>query len=161
MKRKKFEMIITYQDFIDSGMRVSSDISESEITNAISTVENFYVKTSLTDEHFIDLCSQSTTDPNKTLVKGGIMDGKQYAGLKMAEYHLVYAYLMTEQQRITRYSTVDKNSEYSKNTDRDDVLEQARVHWDIGMSFLAEVQTYFGIDTTHNKTNNLFETIVW
>jgi hypothetical protein len=67
---------------------------------------------------------------------------------------------MTEQQRITRYSTVDKNSEYSKNTDRDDILEQARVHWDIGMSFVEEVMKYYNLDTTHNKGNNLFETIL-
>lgn len=154
-------MILSYNDFIDSGVRISSDISQSEIEFAISTVEHFYLKPAITDEHYIDIDTNPTTEPNKTLIKGGVIDGKSYAGLKHALCHLVYGYLMTEQQRVTRYSTVDKNSEFSKNTDREDILEQGRLHWTIGQASVAEVQTYFGIDTTHNSKNNLFETILY
>lgn len=154
-------MLLTYTEFLDSGVRISNDISQSELEFAIKTVEQFYLKPALTDTHYIELDNNQTTEPNKTLLKGGVIDGKQYAGLKDALCHLVYAYLSTEQQRITRYSTVNKDSEYSKTTDRDDILEQARVHWDIGMSFVQEVIGYYGLDTTHNRTNNLFETILF
>lgn len=154
-------MLITANQFLDSGLRVSNDISTSEVEFAIRTVEQFYLKPALTDTNYIELDTNPTTEPNKTLIEGGVIDGVVYAGLSMAECHLVYAYLMTEQQRITRYSTMDKTSEFSKNTDRDDILEQARVHWNIGMSFVAEVQEYFGLDATHNNKNSLFETIVW
>lgn len=154
-------MLITNQEFLDSGLRVSNDISSTEIEFAIKTVEQFYLKPALTDEYYIQLNNNQTIESYRTLINGGtIEENREYAGLKFALYHLVYAYLMTEQQRITRYSTVDKTSEFSKNTEREDILQQARVHWDIGMSAVAEVQSYFGLDTTHNNQNNLFNTIL-
>lgn len=153
--------LIAVQTFLNSGIRVSSDITEQEITFAINTVEQFYVKNALTQEHYNDLIANPNTPTNRTLLRGGTLDGVTYAGLMNAEYHLVYAYLMTDTQRITRYSTMEKNSEFSKNSDREDILQQARVHWDIGMAFVKEVMKYYNLDTTHNKGNNLFETIVW
>ncbi len=154
-------MLITASEFLDSGVRISNDISTSEVEFAIRTVEEFYLKPAITDENYIDLNSNPTTEPNRTLIGGGVIEGKDYAGLKYALYHLVFAWISTENQRITRYSTVEKNSEFSKNTEREDILQQARAHWDIGLSAVAEVQGYYGLDTTHNNKNNLFETIVW
>lgn len=153
--------LITIQGFLDSGLRVSSDVTDNEVQFAIETVEQFYTKNALTQEHYNDLIANQNTEPNRTLLRGGTVDGITYAGLMKAEYHLTYAYLMTENMRITRYSTMEKNSEFSKNSNREDILEQARVHWDIGMAFVSEVMEYYGLDTTHNNQNNLFETIAW
>lgn len=153
--------LIAVQTFLNSGIRVSSDITEQEITFAINTVEQFYVKNALTQAHYNDLLNNPSTEPNRTLLRGGTIDGITYAGIMQAEYQLTYAYLLTENMRITRYSTMEKNSEFSKNSDREDILQQARVHWDIGMAFVEEVMKYYNLDTTHNKENNLFETIVW
>lgn len=152
--------LIAVQTFLNSGIRVSSDITEQEITFAINTVEQFYVKNALTQEHYNDLLNNPSTEPNRTLLRGGTIDGITYAGIMQAEYQLTYAYLLTENMRITRYSTMEKNSEFSKNSDREDILQQARVHWDIGMAFVEEVMKYYNLDTTHNKGNNLFETIL-
>lgn len=154
-------MIITATQFLDSGMRVSNDISESEITTAISTVENFYIKPHLTEEHYTQILTQPTVEPYKSLIKGGVVDNVHYAGLELAMYHLVYAYLLSDNMRITRYSSVEKNSEYSKNSEREDILEQARVHWNVGMTFTEEVMKYWNLDTNHNNKPNLFESIVW
>lgn len=154
-------MLITIQGFVSSGLRVSSDVTDKEIEFAIQTVEQFYTKNSLTQEHYNDLIANPNTEPNRTLLRGGTIEGITYAGVMTAEYHLVYAYLMTENMRITRYSTMEKNSEFSKNSTREDILEQARMHWDIGMAFLNEVMTYYNLDTTHNSGNNLFESIYW
>lgn len=153
-------MLITIQGFVGSGLRVSSDVTDKEIEFAIQTVEQFYTKNSLTQEHYNDLIANPNTEPNRTLLRGGTIEGITYAGVMTAEYHLVYAYLLTENMRITRYSTMEKNSEFSKNSNREDILQQARVHWDIGMAFVAEVMEYYGLDTTHNSGNNLFETIL-
>lgn len=153
-------MIITAQQFLDSGMRVSSDVSETEISTAINSVEHFYLKPHLTEQYYGQIVSQPTVEPYKTLIKGGVVDSIHYAGLELAMCHLVYAFLLSDNMRITRYSTMEKNSEFSKNSNREDILEQARVHWNIGMSFVAEVQEYFGLDATHNNQNNLFETIL-
>lgn len=154
-------MLITFQEFIDSGVRISNDISQQEIELAIRTVEQFYLKPAITDEHYIDIKTNPQDPTNLILLNGGVIEDKEYAGLKYALYHLVYGYLSTENQRITRYSTVEKTSDYSKNTEREDLLQQARVHWDIGMSAVAEIQQYFGLDTTHNNKNNLFEGVCW
>lgn len=153
--------IITVQGFLDSGLKVSSDITDKEITMAIQTVEQFYTKNALTQAHYNDLLNNPSTEPNRTLLRGGTIDGITYAGIMQAEYQLTYAYLLTENMRITRYSTIEKNSEFSKNSDREDILQQARVHWDIGEAFVKEVMKYYGLDTTHNKENNLFNTILW
>lgn len=153
--------LITVQGFLDSGLRVSSDITEKEVQFAIESVEQFYTKNALTQTHYNDLIANPLTEPNRTLLCGGTIDGITYAGLIKAEYHLTYSYLMTENMRVTRYSTMEKNSEFSKNSNREDILQQARAHWDIGMAFVKEVMEYYGLDTTHNNKNNLFETIVW
>lgn len=152
--------LISVQNFLDSGVRISSDITDKEISFAINTVENFYIKNVLGNENYNNLLNNTTTEPNRTLLRGGTIDGITYAGLWPAEYHLVYSYLLTENMRVTRYSTMEKNSEFSKNSDREDILQQARVHWDIGMAFVKEVMKYYNLDTTHNKGNNLFETIL-
>lgn len=154
-------MLLTHTEFLDSGLHVSNDISEDEIKFAISTVENFYVKNAIGDTNYQNLNSSPTDPTNQILLKGGVLNGVTYAGMKLAECHLVYGYLMTETQRITRYSTVNKDSQFSKQSDRDDIMEQGRMHWNIGMSFTEEVMKYYGLDTTHNRTNNLFETIVF
>ena len=153
--------LISVQNFLDSGVRISSDVTEKEIAFAITTVENFYVKNALGNENYNNLLNNTTTEPNRTLLRGGTIDGVTYAGLWPAEYHLVYSFLLTENMRVTRYSTMEKNSEFSKNSDREDILQQARVHWDIGEAFVKEVMKYYGLDTTHNKENNLFNTILW
>lgn len=154
-------MLLTYTEFLDSGLRVSSDISQSEIEFSIKTVEHFYLKKVIGDSNYQNLNNTPQDPTNKILLEGGVIDGKSYAGLKLGECHLVYAYLMTEQQRVTRYSTVNKDSEFSKNTDREDILEQGRLHWNLGVDFINEVAEYYGIDTTHNNKNSLFETILY
>lgn len=159
--KRRYNMLISVQEFLDSGLRVSSDVTEKEIEFAINTCENFYVKNRLTQDHYNDLLNNQTTEPNKTLLIGGTIDGVTYAGVKAAEFHLCYAYLMTDNMRVTRYSTMEKNSEFSKNSNREDILEQARLHWNVGISFLNEVMTYYNLETEHNNGNNLFETIYW
>lgn len=154
-------MLITAQNFIDSGIRVSSDISDSEINMAIITVEQFYLKNRIGDTNYADLNTNPATATNYILLNGGTIDDVVIAGLKLALYHLVYAYLLTDTMRITRYSTMEKNSEFSKNSEREDILEQARVHWNVGMSFVGEVEKYYGLDNTRNNTNNLFCSVLF
>lgn len=154
-------MLITIQEYLNSGLPVSVDIREAEVKFAVETIENFYVKNRLTQEHYNDLLNDQLTEPNHTLLRGGTIDGVTYAGVIAAECHLVYAYMLTENIRVTRFSSVEKNSEFSKNSNREDILEQARLHWNVGISFLNEVMTYYNLETEHNNGNNLFETIYW
>lgn len=154
-------MLITVEDFIDSGLKISNDVSDKEISFAIKTIEYFYLKERLTDANYISLSTNPTESINYILLNGGVIDDKVYGGLKYALCHLVYAYLMSENMRITRYSTVEKKSEFSNNSQREDILEQARMHMSIGDAAVREVMDYYQLDSTHNIQNNLFETIIY
>lgn len=158
-------MILTYNDFIDSGMPTSNDIQQLEIEAAILTVEEFYLRKKLTDAIYVDLLNNPTTEPNKTLINGGniIIDGvpTRYAGLKKAIAHLVFAYMLMDGYRLTRYGSVEKSSEYSIVVDRENLEDSARRHWYVGMDFVKEVMTYFNLDTTVNNTNDLFNTLLY
>lgn len=149
-------MLITYQEFIASGLPVSDDISQYEVEFSINTVEEFYIKPALTTENYLTVSST----PNSPLVKGGNLDEEHYAGLKQAMYHLVFAWMIVNNYRITRYSSVEKNSEFSSSPSADSLDLLARRHWEIGEAFTREVQDYFDIDP-HNNTNNLFDSLLW
>lgn len=147
---------ITYEEFLNSGLPVSDDISQYEVEFSINSTEEFYVKPALTDEIYLALLS-TPTDP---MVAGGNADGKHYAGIKQAMYHLVFAWMIVNDYRVTRYSTVEKNSEYSSSTNAEKLELLAKRHWEMGEAFIREVQDHYNIDH-HNDRNNLFTTLLW
>lgn len=149
-------MLITYQDFINSGLPVSDDISQYEVEFSIITVEEYYLKHALTTAHYNELSAL----PNSPLVKGGDLDGERYAGLKQAMYHLVFAWMVVNNYRITRYSSVEKNSEYSTKPSAEQLELLAKRHWEVGEAFTREVQDYYNLPET-NSSNNLFSTLLW
>lgn len=61
--------------------------------------------------------------------------------------------------RLTRFSTVEKNSEYSKSADRDNLERQMRLNHEIGEQFLKEVMSYYNLKwdcTLPNILDGLF-----
>lgn len=165
-------MLITKDEFKNSGMPTSKDIIGSttepskEVDIAITTVEEYYLKPRLTDQHYIDLLSNPTVGDNPILLNGGnITIGtniRHFAGLKQGLYHLVFAYLLVyHYNRLTRYGSVRKDSEYSRDPDLEDLYAQAKIQWEIGMTFVEEIMDYYQISTDRNNLPNLFETIVW
>lgn len=154
--------LITYNDFINSGMPVSSDISEYEVEASIIAVEEFFLKPRITDENYIDLLQNPLVGDNPTILAGGIIDNKKYVGIKRALYHLVFAYMLSNGYRVTRYSAVEKQSEFSVIPDREDLLEQAKQQWEIGTAFVDEIMLYYGLDPEDNSQNNLgLEPLLW
>lgn len=147
---------ITYEEFLNSGLPVSDDISQYEVEFSINSTEEFYLKPALTDENYLALLE----DPTNVMVTGGTEDGKHYAGIKQAMYHLVFAWMIVNDYRVTRYSTVEKNSEYSKSTDSEKLELLAKRHWEMGEAFIREVQDHYNLDH-HNDRSNLFSTLLW
>lgn len=147
---------ITYSEFLASGLPVSDDVSTYEVEFCINSVEEFYLKAQLTDEHYLALLET----PTSPLVSGGVIDGKRYAGLKQAMYHLVFAWMIVNDYRITRYSTVEKTSEFSKTPDPEKQELLARRHWEMGEAFVKEVKDYFDLDDNNDK-NNIFSTLLF
>lgn len=147
-------MIITVSEFFNSGMPVSTDITDPEIEMAIKTVEQMYVK-----QMFGELWSDIAQHPvsYSELINGT----DSMAGLKMAEYHLVFAYMIYDDMRLTRYHAVVKNDEHSENPSREDLLSIAKHHWEIGMTFVDECSKYAGVERDKHINNLIFNELVF
>ena len=146
-------MLLTTDEFLNGGMPVSDDISTYEVEEAIQMIEDFVVKPHLTDENFIALeayndlppAEQDPEDDEYILINGGTIDNKRYAGLKKAIKYLVFAWMGVNLNRLTRYATVEKDSEYSKPASLENLERQMRLNYEIGTQFLNEVMTYYNI----------------
>lgn len=156
-------MFITVEEFLESGVPVSNDIASYEVEEAITMIEEFYLKPRLGDELMNDLEDDyAQTTPSEeclVIVEGGRIDNHRIAGLKKAEKYLVFAWLMVNMNRVTRYSTVEKDSEYSKSADEEKFMQQARMNWEIGEKFAKEVTDYYNIKwdlKLPNLLNQLF-----
>ena len=154
-------MLITVDEFFNSGMPVSDDIRYEEVQQAAETVDEFYLKPRIGDALYISLLEDPESEPNRTLLMGGTIGERHVAGIKQALFHGVFAYMMVDSIRLTRYSSVEKDSEYSKNTTEQDRIESARRHWEIMEAFIREIQDVMEINSQHNNKNNLFDSLLW
>lgn len=142
-------MIITAQYFLESGLPTSDDIREAEVELAIRTVEQAIVKPRLGAELYTAIMA----DPEQY---DEAVDGSDdVAGLKLAELHLVFAYLLYDRTRLVRYSSVVKNDEHSENPSRSDVLASSKNHWEIGWMFLEDVCEFLAVPKAVMECNNL------
>lgn len=140
-------MLIDATYFLESGLPTSDDIRYAEVELAIRTVEQAVVKERLGATLWTDILA----DPEQYSEAVDGSDG--VAGLKLAELHLSFAYLLYDRTRLVRYSSVVKNDEHSENPSRADVLASAKNHWELGMQFLLEVCKLLEVpsdDTVHN-----------
>lgn len=153
-------MILTSTEFLASGLPVASDIATEDIENCIFTIEEFYLKPRITTENYIDLLANPTEETNAILISGGTMtdESLRFAGLKKAISYLTFAYMMANNYRVTRYSTVEKTSEYSRSVSRADILDMARMNWEIGEQFVREVTDFYEIEWDITLPN-LFSTL--
>lgn len=143
-------MILTPTYFMDSGIPVSSDISESEVTLAIKTCEQFYVKPRLGADKYADIVENPTEYAE-------IINGTDtLCGLKLMETHLVFAYMLYDMMRLTRYSSVVKRSDESEAPKRDDILALAKHHYEIAEAFMVEIAESLQIKIEPHYNNFIF-----
>lgn len=156
-------MILTPEYYLNLGLPISDDVDHNEIEAAVTVIEEVIVKPRLGDDNLNDLEDynnlpaeqQDPTDEEYILLNGGRMQsGKRYAGLKRAEAYLTYGYMMTNTYRITRYATVEKNSEFSSSA-RQDMDFQSRTNWEIGQTMLEEIMKYYNIEIDRSLPNIL------
>lgn len=151
-------MLLSTTEFLDCGLPVASDISTGDVQMAITTIEHFYVKPRLGDKNYTDLLDNPTDETNVILLNGGGISGVFYAGIKKAECYLVFAFMMVNNYRVTRYSTVEKNSEYSSSVSRENLLDMGKLNWEIGEQFLREIMDYYEIEPDLTLPN-IFSTL--
>ena len=126
--------ILSVEKFLDGGMPVSNDISESEVGNKITTFEHYYIKPILTPQLYSAIVQN--TDHEYDEVIGG---NDEVAGLELAIMHGVYALMLFDTLRLTRYGSVRKESDESNGPDRDDILAICRQNFEICQVFVGEV----------------------
>lgn len=126
-------MILTAQEFINSGLPTSSDLATEEVEFAIKTVEHTIVKPRLG----VDLYSDIADNPNN--YTEAINGSSTVGGLLLAEYNLVFAYMIYNKTRLTRYTTVVKDDERSSEPSLNDLLAIAKGYWETGFMLLDEV----------------------
>lgn len=141
-------MIITAAEFLDSGMPVSDDIREAEVEMAIRSVELTYLKPFITADYYTALSTSTLSDDDYVVVNGnGVV-----AGLKNALYHMVFAYMMFDRMRLTRYTAVLKDDEHSENPDTDDITEICQAHWENGLEMVIDALTSYGHEPSDEIT---------
>ena len=133
-------MLITPYDFNNSGMPVSDDIRDEEVNMAIQTVEMSYLKPLITPEYYTELNTSTLSDDDYNVLNG---DGV-VAGVKFALYHCVFAYLMWDRMRLTRYTSVIKDDEHSNEPDTDDLMGVCQSHWEIGIAAVIDALLAYG-----------------
>lgn len=142
-------MILDTNTFFDCGLPTSNDIGTQEIGFAIKTVELYIVKSRLGGDTYGDIVG------NPTNYNDEINGTSTMAGLKSAIEHLVYAYLLWDRTRLTRYTSVVKNDEHSTEPKSEDLYQICKAHWEIGIAFLEEVCESLQISPSEHPLNNL------
>lgn len=148
-------MIITAQEFFDSGIPVASDIAENEVTFAISTVEQMYMRPRIGNEKWADMAA----NPGNYYIE--LNGGVTVPGLKAAMYHLVMAYMMYDKIRLTRYTPVMKNDEHSTEPSISEIKAIASQHWEIGECFAKDVLDYMQIKDNGCRNNLIFDELLY
>lgn len=153
-------MLITVSEFFNSGVPVSDDVRYEEVQQAAETVEELYLKPRIGDALYISLLEDPESELNEKLLNGGTVGERHVAGLKQALFHGVFAFMLADSIRLTRYASIEKDSEFSKNTSEADRMESARRHWTIMMTFTKEVQDIMDVPESKNALPDLFETLI-
>lgn len=148
-------MICSEEYIVNCGLPISSDITAQEIEYAIRTVEQFYLKPMIGSELYVDI-DTDTTHQYDDIIHGT----SELAGLELAIGHLVFGYMIFDNTRLTRYSSVVKDSDESTKPSREDLLAVAKHHWEIGCSFVIEVCEFLQIETQKAKNNLIFSELL-
>lgn len=119
--------LISTQDFINSGLPVSDDIRTEEIDASIKTTELVYLKPFLSSELYNALLSPQYENVElKNIVK-------------FADCHCVFAMMLYDRMRLTRYTAVIKEDEHSKEPSEEEILNMCSMHWEQGLQMIIDV----------------------
>ena len=133
-------MLISYEDFLDSGVPTSDDLRTEEIEYAIRTVETTYIKPLITSDYYVALSTGSLSDDDYYVLNG---DGN-VMGMKDAICHAVFAYMLWDRMRLTRYTTVIKDDEHSVNPDVNDIYDICQTHHEIAITNIIDTLLAYG-----------------
>lgn len=118
--------LISATEFFNCGLPVSDDITEEEVEFAVNTIEQYCLYPYFQDQLALIIDNPTTY--------ASILNAPY--GMKQMMYHLVFAYMIYDKVRLTRYSSVIKNDEHSTDPSMKDLLEICKMHWEVGRDFM-------------------------
>lgn len=142
-------MILDTETFFNCGLPTSTDISEQEVMFSIKTIEQYYIKPRLGAELYADIVANPDNHTDE------IEGTNTMSGLKTAIEHLVYAYMLWDRTRLTRYTSVIKNDERSIEPTPEALFQICKAHWEIGEAFTLEVCKFLQAPEPKHPLNNL------
>ena len=132
--------LITTQQFLDSGLPISDDIRTAEIEFAIKTVEKVYLKPFIGEELYKKIIDSPDTHTN-------LLDETNYTnGIRYSEYEMVFAWLLYDRMRLTRYTSVIKDDEHSDEPATDDIMNLCSMHWENALQNIIDTLLENGIE---------------
>lgn len=148
--------MITYNEFINSGLPVSDDLPDAEVNLAIATVTNYIVRPQLTDEFYNELLEDPSLKAK--ILDGGVENSKVFTGLRAAYFHLTFSYLVYNSYRLTRFGTVEKTNDESLQVQPEDRYFVSKRHSEIAQQYLNEIKTAYNIKS---ENINTFNSLLW
>lgn len=150
--------IITEGELLAAMPRISDESYSVNIEMAIKDAELFYVKPRIGDamyqeyvenpsDHYTELYGGPTTDHAEIL---------WLAGLRQAEFHLVYAHLLRDNAYVSVFGSVRKKDDYSEQLSVGEIMKLAHYHWTLGTAYLRELCEYLGIKWNETVNNDYF-----
>lgn len=130
--------LITADDFLNSGLPVSDDIRHEEVEFAISTVERNYIKPFIGEELYAEIVA------NPLEYESLLDETDTTNGIRHAECEMVFAWMLYDRMRLTRYTTVVKDDEHSENPSKDEIMDLCSTHWEIGLTAVIDALTTYG-----------------
>lgn len=134
--------LISVDDFFNSGLPVSDDIRTEEVEFAINSVEKNYIKPVVGSELFAEL----VTDPDSYSY---LLDTTPLTnGIRHAECEMVFAILLFDRFRATRYTTVVKDSEESSEPSENEIMSVCSMHWEQALQTITDTLLENGLEPT-------------
>lgn len=124
--------LITADDFLNSGLPVSDDIRHEEVEFAISTVERNYLKPFIGAELYSKLVANPLE--YETLLEETPLTN----GIRHAECEMVFAWMLFDRFRATRYTSVVKDSEESSEPSENEIMSVCSMHWENALTTIID-----------------------
>lgn len=157
-------MLITINQLLESGLDISEEINQNKLSLAIATAEDFIIRPRMGE-----LFNNIVADPTaySELINGGNITINNdmttrtvyVRGLKYAIFHIAYSYLLKSNLSVTSFGTVEKKDDYSNNVKINDIDNLARLHFEIGLSYVRDITDAYGI-VSNVPLNNFFEELL-
>lgn len=131
---------------MNSGLPVSDDIRDEEVTFAIKTVEKNYIRPLVGAELYKAMVQNPTEYTNL------LNETTDTNGIRHAEYEMVFAILLYDRFRLTRYSTVIKDDEHSTDPSEGDIMSLCSLHWESALTNIIDTLIHNEIEPSTEIT---------